>query len=115
MINFACKKVDLDEVVRCSLNLTKAEFRIFEFLIKNSAKRFESKEIAYKLNLELSTVQRSMKKMNEKGVIKRSQINLENAGYTYSYCICDKQEIKKIIKEVVKGWMDSFEKEIGGW
>lgn len=115
MINFACKKVDLNEVIRCSLNLTKAEFKILNFFMKNSLKRFESKEIARELDLELSTVQRSMKKMSEKGVIKRSQINLENAGYIYSYCLCDKKEIKDIIKNTVNGWMESFEKEMGRW
>lgn len=115
MINFACKKVDLNEVIRCSLNLTKAEFKILDFFMKNSSKRFESKEIAVELGLELSTVQRSMKKMSEKGVIRRSQINLEKAGYTYSYCLCDKKEIKDLIKKTVNGWMGSFEKEIGRW
>ncbi len=115
MINFACKKVDLNEAIRCSLNLTKAEFKILDFFMKNSAKRFESKEIAIELGLELSTVQRSMKKMNEKGIIKRSQINLEKAGYTYAYCLCEKKDIKEIIKQTVNGWMESFEKEIGRW
>ncbi len=115
MINFACKKIDLNEVIRCSLNLTKAEFKILEFFMKNSSKRFESKEVSKSLNLELSTVQRSLKKMNEKGIIKRSQINLKNAGYTYSYCLCEKKEIKEIIKQTVKGWMENFEKEIKRW
>ena len=115
MIDFACKKIDLNEVIRCSLNLTKAEFRIFEFFIKNSNKRFESRDIAEALNLDLSTVQRSMKKMNEKGIIQRSQINLEKAGYTYSYCLCEKENIKKMVKQVVGGWVEGFEKEIEGW
>lgn len=115
MIDFACKKIDLNEVIICSLNLTKAEFRIFRFFIKNPSKRFESKDIAKELNLELSTVQRSMKKMNEKGIIKRSQINLEKAGYTYSYCLCEKQKIKNTVKDIVNEWTNSFEKEIGRW
>lgn len=115
MIDFACKKFDINETIRCSLNLTKAEFKILEFFMKNSTKRFESKEIAESLDLDLSTVQRSMKKMNEKGIIKRSQINLENSGYTYSYCLCNKQEIKKIIKDIVDGWTNKFHQEIERW
>ena len=62
MIDFACKKIDINETIRCSLNLTKAEFKIFEFFMKNPAKRFESKEIAE--NLELRIVNST--KVNEK-------------------------------------------------
>lgn len=115
MMNFACKKFNLDETIRCSLNLTKAEFKILQFLMRNNTKRFESKDIARELNLELSTIQRSMKKMNEKEIITRSQVNLENAGYTYSYCICEKQKIKAKIKEIINGWSKIFEQEIERW
>ncbi len=115
MINFACKQFDLEETIRCSFSLTKAEFKIFKFLMKNNTKRFESKELAKELHLELSTVQRSMKKMSENGIIIRSKVNLENAGYTYSYCICEKYKIKNKVKEIIQSQTNKFEEEIEKW
>ena len=56
-----------------------------------------------------------MKKMSEKKIVRRSQINLENAGYTYSYCICNRQEIKSTIKEIVDSWTKKFHSEIERW
>ena len=114
-MDFGCKRFNLDEVVRCSLNLTKAEFKILEFLMKNHAKKFESSDIAKALKLDRSTVQRSMKKMTEKNIVRRSQINLEGAGYTFVYCICNKQEIKIFIKSIIRGWVDKFDSEIERW
>lgn len=114
-MDFACKKFNLDEIVRCSLTLTKAEFKILEFLMKNSTKKFSSIELANKLNLELSTIQRSMKKMTEKNIVTRSQVNLQKAGYTFVYCICNKIEIKNIIKSTITTWTNRFNQEIENW
>ncbi len=114
-MDFACKQFNLDEVVKCSLSLTRAEFEILEFLMKNSAKKFHSSDIAKSTKLDLSTVQRSMKKMSEKNIVRRSQINLDGAGYTFVYCVCNKQEIKDLIKATIKGWADKFDSEIERW
>jgi len=46
MIDFACKKFDLKEVIRCSLNFTKTEFKILEYLMENSNKKFTTQEIS---------------------------------------------------------------------
>lgn len=114
-MNFACKQFNLDDVVRCSLSLTKAEFKILEFLMKNSTKRISSNDISESLKLDLSTVQRSMKKMTEKNIVRRSQINLAGAGYTFVYCICNKQEIKDQIKKIINSWTEKFHSEIENW
>jgi len=50
MIDFACKKFDLKEVIRCSLNFTKTEFKILEYLMENSNKKFTTQEISKYLN-----------------------------------------------------------------
>lgn len=114
MIDFACKKFYVEDIVRCSFNLTKTEFKIFQFMVKNSAKKFSTNNIANSLNIDVSTVQRSMKKMHEKNIVRRSQINLE-AGYNFVYCICDKYEIKKSVKDIIKNWTNKFDKEIEKW
>ena len=35
MIDFACKRFEMSEVIKCSLALSKAEFKLFDFFIKN--------------------------------------------------------------------------------
>ncbi|NCN86639.1 MarR family transcriptional regulator, partial [archaeon] len=35
MIDFACKKFDIEEVIKCSLALSKSDFRILKFLMQN--------------------------------------------------------------------------------
>jgi predicted transcriptional regulator len=114
-MDFACKNFDLKEVIRCSLGLTKTDFRILEFLMKNNSKKFSANIISNELKLDLSTVQRSMKKMSEKKLLNKSQINLASGGYNFNYCICEKNNIKDIIKSTIKNWTDNFYREIDRW
>ncbi len=114
-MEFACKKFNLDEIVRCSLNLTKADFKILQFLMKNSSKRIDTNFIASNLDLDLSTVQRSLKKMHQSEIVRRSQINLKFGGYSYAYCICDKKSIKDKIKAIINNWVEKFNTEINKW
>lgn len=114
MIDFACKKFELKDVIKCSLGLTKSEFKIINFLMENR-KKFNSSELAEELDLDLSTVQRSLKKLAEKRVIIRSQINLASGGYIYLYNINDKMIIRKIIKDIIHSWVDKFHMELERW
>ena len=113
-MDFACKSFSLDELIRCSLGLTKAEYKILDFLMKNQTKKFNTEMLSKNLRLDLSTIQRSMKKMNEKKLVKRSQINL-SVGYSFVYCICNKKDIKQIISSNIKNWTDNFYLEIEKW
>ena len=54
MIDFACKKFDIQEVVKCSLGLSKSEFKMLKFLIENE-NQFTTEELAEALNLDKST------------------------------------------------------------
>ena len=114
-MDFACKSFSIDEVVRCSLSLTKAEFKVLEFLIKNDLNKFKSDHIAKVLNLDISTTQRCLKKLNEKNIVSRSQFNLLKGGYVYAYKITDKKQIKQIISDIIAKWADKFHKEIDKW
>jgi len=42
-MEFACKNFNLEEVIRCGFNLTKADFLVFEFLMKNHTKKIKHK------------------------------------------------------------------------
>lgn len=114
-MDFACKKIRLDELIRCSFSLTKSEFILINFLIKNPKEEFSSNNLSKKLNLDLSTVQRGLKKMHLKEILRRSQKNLTLGGYIYFYCIKNKKEIKEKLREIISLWSNQVEKEIDKW
>lgn len=115
MIDFACKKFDMDEIIKCSLNLTKREFTVLEFLIKNDGKWFSASDISKKLNIGLSTAQKGVKKLNEKNVLLLSQKNIPRGGYYYIYKIANKSEIRGVILGIVRNWTKKTESEISRW
>jgi predicted transcriptional regulator len=114
MIDFACKKFELEEVIRCGFGITKSDYRIIVYLMKNT-ERFNSNDISKNLELDLSTVQRSLKKLNEKNLIIRSQINLANGGYVYFYSIKDKKEIKEMLTKIINNWSEKVKSEVKRW
>jgi predicted transcriptional regulator len=81
----------------------------------HSSRKLSTNQIAKELKLDLSTIQRSMKKMADKKIVSRTQINLESGGYNLVYCICNKEEIKNLIKESIKNWSNKFKEEIERW
>ncbi|MBS3079594.1 hypothetical protein J4218_05720 [Candidatus Pacearchaeota archaeon] len=148
MIDFACKRFELREVIKCGFGLTKSDLRIMDFLIKNknpnqtrksgdfyslqlgrlpkpnlevlhpveaNKKTFMSNEIASKLNLDLSTAQRSLKNLNEKKLVIRSQNNLFGGGYIYFYKINDKHIIREMMMGIINEWVKKVENELDGW
>jgi predicted transcriptional regulator len=114
MIDFACKQFDMREIIKCSLGLTRAELRIFEHMLK-SAEPLTSEEIAKQLKLDLSTVQRAVKKLHEKTILRRMQMNLEGGGYVFEYQLSDKRQIRKVIMATVQNWTLRVEDELEGW
>ena len=112
MIDFACKRFEIDEIIRCSLGLTKSDLKIMDFLLKNSKKQFSSLNLSEKMSLDISTIQRSVKSLHEKNIIVRNQVNLAKGGYTYVYMIRDKEDIKKKLVGILKGWFEKAEKEV---
>lgn len=114
MIDFACKKFDLEEVVKCSLGLSKSEFKLLKFLIEND-KQFTTEELSKKLNLDKSTIQRGVKKLHGKGLVVRGQINQSIGGYLFLYRIKDKNKIRKIISDTVDSWVKVFHEKISKW
>lgn len=114
MIDFACKRFDIEEVVKCSLGLSKSEFRLLKYLIDHDS-QFTTEELAKNLNLDKSTIQRAVKKMHGKGLLSRGQINQSVGGYVFLYRVKDKQNIRKIVLDTVEGWVGVFKTEINKW
>ena len=111
MITFACKKIEQEELIRCSFNLNKTEYNVLLFLLKNKNVITVS-GIAKAMNLERTTVQKAIKTLVGKNLVKRMQKNLERGGYIYYYSVENKDEIKKRMKSIVHDWYKMVEKEI---
>ena len=115
MIDFACKRFDLDDIVKCSLGLTRSEFKIFRYFLENKGMECTTACMTEELGLNLTTVQKAVKKLNEKGVIIRHQKNLENGGYVYGYECGSKDKIRGIVKGIIKDWYRKVDEKIDRW
>jgi predicted transcriptional regulator len=114
MIDFACRKIRLDELIRCSLALSKADYFLFSFLLE-SEKVHTVQDLSKKLSLDRTTVQKSIKKLVECGVVDSFQENLSPGGYRYIYRIKDKPMIKKMILAIVTRWNANVTRTIENW
>ncbi len=114
MIDFACKQFNLQDIIKCSLGLTKADVQVFEFLLKSTGS-FKTEAIAKKINVDLSTAQRAVKKLHDKNLVKRMQKNLPGGGYVFEYQINDKKVIRKTVLDIVNKWTNRVEQELEQW
>jgi predicted transcriptional regulator len=115
MVDFACKEFQIEAVIKCGLNLTRAELLVLKHLLKHNTKWFTTEQIAADLSLDISTVQRSAKKLTEKRVLQKSQNNIEGGGYFFVYKIKNKREIRELIMEIIHSWVQRVEKELIVW
>jgi len=114
MIDFACKKFDFNEVVKCGFGLTKSEFLIFEFLRKNR-REFKTIELARELNLEISTVQKAVKKIYSLGCLVRKQRNQSQGGYFFVYRIENQEILRSKLMLFVSNWFLLVKSSISNW
>lgn len=115
MIDFACKRFDLKEIIKCSLGLTKSELKIMDFFIDNIGEEFSSGNVSERTGFQLSTVQKALKKLYQEKIILRSQKNLGNGGYVFLYRSNSKPEIRNVIKNIIKGWSEKVQESIDSW
>ena len=115
MIDFACKRFDLDQIIKCGLGLTKSEFEVMQYFIKSPEKESQTDVIAKNLNLNLTTIQKATKKLYEAGIIQRQQKNISGGGYLYCYKSKNKQEIRQTIKDIIRNWTKNVEQGIDNW
>lgn len=110
-MDITCGKLEIEDVIACSLSLKKSEYKIFEVLLR-SKENLTIQQLSNKLKLDRTTIQKILKSLTEKGLIHRLQQNLENGGYVYNYSIKDKPAVKKHIKGSLKQWYENSIKQI---
>ncbi len=115
MIDFACRQFRLEEIIKCGLGLTKAEYSVMQFFLKHDSKKFTSTDVSKAMSLDLTTVQKSVKKLYEKGVLERMQKNMDIGGYVFYYQAKNRQEISRLIMDIIHRWVGKVESEIANW
>ncbi len=111
MIDFACKNISFKELLMCSYALNKTEYNVLMKLM--NLKEFISiNELSKKMKKERSTIQKAMKKLFEKKLVMRRQMNLTTGGFIYEYKLKNKEELKKEIINLIKSWSASAIKKL---
>ncbi len=113
-LSFACKIIDIEDIIRCSFDLNKTEYLVLIFLLRHKSE-YSTSDIASKLNKDRTTVQKAIKSLIEKDLIFRRQINLSSGGYVYYYSIKDKEKLKKRVLTLIDNWADSAKRTIINW
>ena len=108
MITFSCKKIEQEELIRCSFNLNKTEYNVLIFLLKKKHS-YPMSQISKIMELERTTIQKAIKNLVDKNLAKRIQKNLPRGGYIFLYEINNKDEIKNKMKKIIYEWYKSVE------
>ena len=114
MISFACKTVDLKDIITCSFDLNKTEYELLMFLVKQEEPLTIS-DIAGKTGFERSTVQKAISKLLTKEVVERRQLNLKGGGYRFIYQVEDKEALKERMRSIVDGWHRNVLEAVKKW
>lgn len=108
MVNFACKTISKEDIIRCSFGLSKTEYNILLLLIENDA---TIRQISDEMDLDRTTVQKAISSLFEKNIIIRKKI-IYKKGYAYCYSVENKKQLKKNLEEIMEKWYGAVKKEI---
>jgi predicted transcriptional regulator len=114
-MDFACKEFKVEDVIKCALNLTKADLKVMKYFLNEPEKWIDTDSLSKVMHLDISTIQRSVKKLHEKEILQRSQQNLDGGGYIFKYKVNSKTKVKEIIMTVVNSWADRLGQELEKW
>lgn len=114
-MDFACKEIKIEDVIKCALNLTKADLKVMKHFLNETDQWVDTEYLSKALGLDISTIQRSVKKLHEKEILQRSQQNLDGGGYIFRYKAHSRAKIKDIIMTVVNSWAERLEQELVKW
>lgn len=112
-MDFQCKPIDTKDLIKCTFGLNKTELELFLFLSKSN-KCETVQAISKHLELDRTTIQKSLKRLLETEIIERKQDNLDNGGYVFFYCIKKKPEIRQKMLTILDEWHKNASAEING-
>jgi len=113
-LNFVCRIITLEDILRCSFSLNKTELKIMKHLLHDYEEK-TIEEIGKSVKKDRTTIQRAVKKLYEKNLIKRRQINLSKGGYTFVYSPKPKKELKEKVYKIFETFKERVGEEIRQW
>ena len=113
-IVFACKWFPIDQILKCSFDLSHTEMEILKLLVR-LGKEADVNEILKYVEKDRTTIQRSMKSLVEKKLVNRRQINLKSGGYVFVYSAKSKEYIKEQIYKNFEKFREVISNEIERW
>jgi predicted transcriptional regulator len=114
MVKYLCKEFSIDEIIKCSFNLSDSELKVFLELMKCKTSVCVN-VVAKKLNKDRSTIQKLIAKLIDKKIIKKTRKTLDDGGHIFYYSIIDKSELKKTICKTLDCWYCNVKKEVFRW
>jgi predicted transcriptional regulator len=112
-MEFACRNVDVQDVIACSLGLKKSEYKVFEVLLNSD--HVTIKQLSKKLGLDRTTLQKVLKHFVSIALVERFQENLDVGGYIFVYKIKDKAILKGRIHAAIDRWHNTARQAIDKW
>ena len=114
-VSFACKTMDIKDLIMCSFDFTKTEFKLFDFLVGKDKKTYTVVDLASNVGLDRTSVQRALKKLVEKKIVERRAKNMDSGGFYYIYKIQHKEDIKDKLRDNMASWYKTADNHIVGW
>ncbi len=113
-LSFACKRIDFRDIVMCSFELNKTEYNLFLFLIKQKDS-LSASDVGEELGKDRTTIQKAIKRLVEKNLVQKHQVNLDAGGYTFVYSIKNKEELRHNILNIVNSWHKNVVNSVKKW
>ncbi len=113
MIDFACKDIETEELIRCSFQISRTDYRILRKLLESD--EMETREIAVEMGIDRTTAHKSLKNLRKRKLITRKQYNIPTGGYKYFYRAKNKDRIKERIRNLIENWSSSAKESLENW
>ena len=93
---------EFNDVLRCVFKIKNHEIGLYFILLDNPESTVI--ELSKVLGKDRSTIQKDLKTLMEKGLVKREFRISDKSGYTYIYTAMPLDELKKLMEEEIKNW-----------
>ncbi len=91
--------------------MNKTEYNVLMFLLRKE-KEFDIHTLSKKMGLERTTLQKALKRLLDKKLAKRRQVNIKKGGYFFLYNVKNKDSIKVRLLGIIRRWEKTAEEEI---
>jgi predicted transcriptional regulator len=108
------RDVDAEYILRCMLRLSSTEVGIFNLLHDEPGGLFTVAEIAKSMNKSRSTIERSLIKLVQLGLVARRPVLAKNGGYTYVYYARPMDYVRKKLAQLVDAYYTKAKELIEG-